>query len=75
VADTPDGDQLAQLRAEVARFRGEHAGMAEELNRVFKRLGGIADNVDELLADSRRARPLLDKYERLPQLPWARRRS
>lgn len=33
-----------------------------ELNRVFRRLGGIQDQLDELLADSRRARPLLDSY-------------
>jgi hypothetical protein len=41
-----------------------------ELNRVFKRLGAIEDKLDELLADSRRARPLLDKYDKVAKLPW-----
>jgi len=42
-----------------------------ELNRVFKRLGAVEDKLDELLADSRRARPLLDKYDRMGKMPWA----
>jgi hypothetical protein len=42
-----------------------------ELNRVFKRLGAIEDKLEELLADSRRARPLLDKYDRFAKMPWA----
>lgn len=54
-----------------------------ELNRVFKRLGAIWDVVqdiekktDELITDSRAARPLLDKYLKLTSVspPWAKKK-
>jgi len=70
----PTAADVAQLRAEVAKLQTalpeERAALAEALNRIFKRLGGLADGVDELLTDSRRARPLLDKYERKLPMPW-----
>lgn len=56
------------------------AWISDELNRVYKRLGHVVDlmedhgaKVDELLTDSRAARPLLEKYLKMTAgLPWAR---
>lgn len=56
------------------------AWISDELNRIYKRLGHVVDlmedhgtKVEELLTDSRAARPLLERYLKMTGgLPWAR---
>jgi hypothetical protein len=57
------------------------AYITDELNRVYKRLGYVGDlldahgeKLDELVTDSRAARPLLDRYLKMAggAMPWAR---
>lgn len=65
----------------VSRETSAPAWESDELNRIYGRLGNVVDlleknaeKVDELLTDSRAARPLLDRYlsmaGKIP--PWAR---
>ena len=57
------------------------AYITDELNRIYKRLGYVGDlldthgeKLDELVTDSRKARPLLERYLQMAGNPlnWVR---